>query len=385
MNNNLRVIYIIAGEASGDLLGAHLMRELKTISPSPLVFYGIGGEQMEKQGLKSLFPYHELSHIGFAELLPHLMKIIARIAQTVEDVKNKAPSALITIDSPGFCKRIVARLRKENFSTSYIHYVAPTVWAWRPERAVVFSKLFDHLLALLPFEPPYFEKAGLACSFVGHPLVAEIASGNAESFRKRYEIAENTPLFCLLPGSRSGEIKRHLPIFARSINLLAEIYPNLAIVVPIPKNLLEQVKPYFAACPFRAIITANAQDRIDGIAASKFAIVKSGTIALEVAKAEIPMIVAYRVNEVSAFIFRRLRLTKLVNLVNILLNKEVIPEILQEECTPLIIASAVSSIMQSKEAINRQINSTKQALKMMIPEQKSPSRIAAEIVLKNIE
>ena len=137
-----RIIYLIAGEPSGDVLGAHLMRSLKAKSSGPLVFCGIGGERMAAEGLKSLFPYHELSLMGFAELVPHLVKLMARIAQTVEDVKTKAPAALITIDSPGFCKRVVAKLRKEEFDTKYIHYVAPSVWAWKPKRAEVFSELF---------------------------------------------------------------------------------------------------------------------------------------------------------------------------------------------------------------------------------------------------
>ena len=379
-----RIIYLIAGEPSGDVLGAHLMRSLKAKSSGPLVFCGIGGERMAAEGLKSLFPYHELSLMGFAELVPHLVKLMARIAQTVEDVKTKAPAALITIDSPGFCKRVVAKLRKEEFDTKYIHYVAPSVWAWKPKRAEVFSELFDHLLTLLPFEPPYFEHVGLASTFVGHPIVAETTAGDGPSFRKRYDLSENTPLFCVLPGSRAGEIKRHLPIFARTITLLSEVYPSLAIVVPVPKHLLEVVKPYFVNCPFRAIVTAHAHDKIDGIAASNLAIVKSGTVTLEVAKARTPMVVAYRVSDISAFIFRRLRLTKLATLVNILLGKEIIPELLQEDCTPLMLATAASNLLTSPARIQEQSAAVDAAFAMLTTANHQPSDIAADVVLAEV-
>lgn len=383
--NGPTLIYLIAGEPSGDVLGAHLMRSLKAESKAkPIMFFGIGGPLMEKEGLRSLFPYHDLAIMGFAELLPHAMKLMARIAQTVDDVKAKHPHALITIDSPGFCKRVVKKLRKEAFETRYIHYVAPSVWAWKPKRAAEFAGLFDHLLTLLPFEPPYFEKEGLAATFVGHPVVAETPVGNGESFRKRYDIAENIPLFCVLPGSRSGEIKRHLPIFARAITLLSESHPNLAIVVPVPKHLLEVVKPYFVGCPFRAVVSANPEDKLGGIAASNVAIVKSGTVSLEVAKARTPMVITYRVNAISAFIFKRLRLINLVTLVNILLKKEVIPELLQDDCNPILIATAADNLLQNPVFADAQKVSVGEALAMLTPPNSTPSELAARTVLASI-
>lgn len=378
---NARIIYLIAGEASGDLLGAHLMRALKKESRTPLIFVGIGGEQMEKEGLRSLFPYHELSLMGFAELLPHLMRLLARIEQTVDDIRTKHPHALITIDSPGFAKRVVKRLRKEHFETRYIHYVAPSVWAWKPKRAEEFARLFDYLLALLPFEPPYFEKVGLGTTFVGHPVVSETGVGEGVAFRERYQIAPNVPLICVLPGSREGEVARHMPIFARAIALLSEPYPNLAICVPVPKHLLSAVKPFFEDCPFRAIVTAKPEDKLDGIAASNVAIVKSGTISLEVAKARVPMIVTYRVSEFSAFIFKRLRLTKLVSLVNILLGREAIPELLQDECTPLMIASATAQLLRTPEQGARQKQAIDEAFAMLTQDSRNPSERAAQAVL----
>ena len=382
--SNARVFYLIAGEPSGDVLGAHLMRSIKALSTTPVLFFGVGGEQMEKEGMRSLFPYHDLAMMGFSEILPHLMTIFARIEQTVEDIKSKFPHALITIDSPGFCKRVVQKLRKDHFDTRYIHYVAPSVWAWKPKRAEIFAGLFDHLLALLPFEPPFFERAGLGTTFVGHPVVTTTQVGDGAAFRKRYQISDDTTLFCVLPGSRRGEIKRHLPIFAQTIALLSEPYPNLAICVPVPKYLLSVVKPYFDDCPFRAIVTAHAEDKRDAIAASNVAIVKSGTVTLEVAKARTPMVVAYRVSAISAFIYKRLRLTKLATLVNILLGREVIPELLQNDCTPIMLASAAEALLRYPHHAARQKAAITSAFALLTPEKTSPSDLAARTVLNQL-
>jgi len=377
-------IYLIVGEPSGDLLGAHLMRSLKALSPEPIIFSGIGGELMEKEGLRSLFAYHELAHMGLAEVLPHAVKLLARIEQTFEDVRNKHPHALITIDSPGFAKRLVKKLRKAQFETRYIHYVAPSVWAWKPKRAQTFAQLFDHLLTLLPFEPEYFEKVGLGATFVGHPIVSETSVGDGDSFRARYDIPADTKLFTVLPGSRVGEVTRHLPIFARAITLLSEPFPNLAICVPVPKHLLEVVKPYFNGCPFRAIVTAKPEDKLDGIKASNVAIVKSGTVTLEVAKARVPMVVCYRVSGITAQLFKRMRLIKLVTLVNILLKREVIPELLQDDCTPVLIATAASELLRSLDHAKAQAEAVAEAFAMLTPHGKRPSDLAAQAVLDQI-
>lgn len=383
-NPKVRYVYIIAGEPSGDLLGARLMRELKAQSSIPLLFAGVGGEKMKAEGLKSLFPYEELALFGMVEIIPHILNILARVNQTATDIITKEPAAIITIDCPGFCKRVVRKVRKAKLESFYVHYVAPSVWAWRPKRAESYAELYDHMLCLLPFEPPLFERLGLAASFVGHTVVAESTVGDGNAFRERYKLAPETPLFCILPGSRKGEIIRHLPIFARMISLLAQTYPNLAFVLPIPKYLLEMVRPYFEGCPYRAIVTANEHDKHDGIAASNVAIVKSGTVTLEVARANVPMIVAYRVNTLSAFLYRRLRLTKLVNLINILLGREAIPELLQDDCTPQLLASAAANLLTNQPGRTAQQAAMMQALAMMTPQNSSPSAIAASIILEKI-
>ena len=378
-------IYLIAGEASGDLLGAHLMRSLKNQSREPVSFYGIGGDRMAGEGLKSLFPYYELSMMGFVEILPYIFNLMARIQSTVDDILAKQPDIVVTIDSPGFCFRVVEKLRKEKAKIKFLHYVAPSVWAYKPQRAQKCAGLFDHLLALLPFEPPYFEQVGLPCTWVGHPVVAETAIGNGAAFRQKYEIPPSTTLFTLLPGSRKGEVERHMPIFARAITLLAQRIPDLAIAVAVPKNVMAFIAPYFKGCPFRAVVTANEEDKKNAIAAANFAIVKSGTVALEVAMAGVPMLIAYRVNALSAWAFKRIALTRYVNLVNILEQQNVIPELLQESCTPVAIADVAWQLLSNPELQNRQKEQTAAALQKLIPPNgEKPSDIAARAVLSSL-
>ena len=289
---------------------------------------------------------------------------------------------VITIDSPGFCFRVVKKLRKEDIKSKFVHYVAPSVWAYKPQRAQKCARLFDHLLALLPFEPPYFEKVGLPCTWVGHPVVAETSTGNGAAFREKYEIAAETLLFMLLPGSSKGEVARHMPIFARAVTLLAQQFPNFAIAVAVPKNILPVIAPYFQNCPFRAMVMAGEEDKKNAIAASNFAITKSGTVALEVSMAGAPMLVAYRVNALSAWLFKRISLTKYANLVNIIEQKEIIPELLQELCTPLLIANAATHLLSHPEH-RKQLKRNKRLwrLKSSSPDGKKPSDIAAGVLL----
>lgn len=375
-------IYLIAGEPSGDLLGAHLMRSLRAQSTRHIRFYGIGGERMEAEGLNSLFPYHELSMMGLVEILPHIYRTLLRISGTIADITLKQPDMVITIDSPGFCFRVVEKLRMANFKSKFVHYVAPTVWAYKPERAEKCSKIFDHMLLLLPFEAPYFERVGLACSFVGHPVLSESANGDCVSFRAKYALADDVPLFCLLAGSRKGEVKRHMPVFARAVAMLASAYPKLTIFIAAPDHVLPLLAPFLNTCPFQVIIAEDEADKKNGIAASKFAIVKSGTVAFEVAMAGVPMLVTYKMNRFTAYWLRRMIKTKYANLLNIILGKEAIPELLQERCTPIMLASAANTILSIPEIAERQKANIKTAMQKLMPQNGTkPSDEAARVVL----
>jgi lipid-A-disaccharide synthase len=381
------VIYLIAGEASGDLLGARLMQSLRTkfaeqFPDKKILFYGIGGERMEAEGITSLFPYYELSMMGFVEIIPYIFRTIAHINLTVADITLKEPDMVITIDSPGFCFRVVEKLRKSYIETKFVHYVAPTVWAYKPQRAKKCAKLFDHMLVLLPFEPQYFTKVGLDCTFVGHPVVYEGKKGDGAAFRSKYDIPDNAMLFCLLPGSREGEVKHHMPIFTRALSMLAISYTNIAIAIAVPEHALQFLGPYLNNSPFRVIIAENDQDKKNAMAASHFAFVKSGTVAFEVASAGTPMLITYKINKFSALWLKMIITTKYVNLINILSRKEVIPELLQEHATPLMLASCANTILLTSSLQNAQKTAIDNALKRLLPENgDDPSMLAATKIL----
>ncbi len=377
-------VYLIAGEASGDALGAGLMRGLKAREPG-VVFMGIGGEKMAAEGLKSIFPYHELSLMGFAEILPHLHKLLARIGQAVEDVQIRRPDVLVTIDSPGFNFRVVEKLRAivPPGTMRYVHYVAPSVWAYKPERAVKCAKLFDRMLALLPFEPPYFEDSKLPATFVGHPA-AYAPKGDGAAFRAKHNIKPEQPLITLMPGSRVNELKRHLKPFAESINRLGSVYKDIAMAVPLPERLLTQAALYFEGCPFRTVLLYEDAEKRDALAASTVALIKSGTSSLEVAAQGCPQVVAYKAHPLTAMIVRRLIRIPYASIINVMEAEEVIPEFIQERCHPDFLTSAVEAMLQdpARRAEQRErMLAVMQELKNPAGE---PGALAAAAVLKEL-
>jgi lipid-A-disaccharide synthase len=375
-------VYLIAGEPSGDFLGAQLMRAMIAQSQRPLRFYGVGGPKMEEAGLESLFPYHELAIMGAAELIPHLVSIFNRIALTVDDVITVQPELVVTIDSPGFCFRVVERLRKAGVQSTYVHYVAPSVWAYKPHRAAYCAGLYDHMLALLPFEPPYFTDVGLPCTFVGHPVVAETRTGDGQAFRELHQIPADSTIITVLPGSRKGEVKRHMPVFAKAIGKLAKRHPNLTLAFAVPEHVLPLLAPFLNSCPFRAIICQDDAEKKNAMAASQFAFVKSGTVAFEVAMAGVPMLIGYRMNALSVWYLKRTLTTRYANLMNILLQREAIPELLQERFTPDNLAATALELLGSAEKREQQTTDVRKALNSLLPaDGRTPSEAAANTLL----
>jgi lipid-A-disaccharide synthase len=326
-------IFLLAGEPSGDMLGARLMRALRDQAGDRLEFFGVGGARMAEQGLTSRFPMGELSVMGFTEVLPHLPRLHRRLRQTVAEIARSRPDLAVTIDSPGFSLRLQRRLGP--LATKRIHYVAPQVWAWRQDRASTLARDLDHLLALLPFEPPFFERFGLPCSFVGHPIVEEAGrEGDGRHFRRRYDIPPDAPLLCLLPGSRRAEIGHHLPVLEHVVALLWRRFPRLRLVLPTLDGLAPVVRDLVARWDIPALVIEDRAERFDAYAASWVAIAASGTVALEVALAGLPMITIYRTGALTGWLARRMIRVPHVNLVNLILDRPAIPELLQEDCTP---------------------------------------------------
>lgn len=340
-------VYIVAGEPSGDMLGGRLIAALRALNPAIRVC-GVGGEQMAAQGFASLFPMQELSVMGFLEVLPHIRRLRRRLEETAQDILNRRPDAVVTIDSPGFTFRLARRLQGSGIPL--VHYVAPTVWAYKPERASRTAALFDRLLTLLPFEPPYFEAHGLNCRFVGHPIVEGWRERpDAGAFRDRHELGAR-PLVCLLPGSRMGELTRHLPVFRDALSRVVAAKPGVAAVIPALAHTRAFVEAQTARWPVPVIVVSEGVERRAALAAGDAALAKSGTVSLELALAGTPMVTTYRVNPVSAWLLRRMLKSPYVNLVNILTGREAVPERLQELCTPEALSAALLEVLTPEQA-----------------------------------
>ncbi len=380
------LLYLIAGEPSGDALGGRLMAALKERSGGPLRFAGIGGERMAEQGLVSLVPLQELAHMGVVEVLPRARLILRRVKETVADIRRLKPAAVVTIDSSGFTWRVAQRLRQGGETAlPLIHYVAPMVWAWRAGGARRMARWYDHLLVLLPFEPPYFAKVGLACSYVGHPVVESGADrGDGPGFRRRHAIPPEAPLLAVLPGSRRGEVGRLLPPFAGAVERLARRHPDLRLVVPVTETVAAPVAAAVAGWAAPVILVRGEREKYDAFAASNAAMAASGTVALELALAGVPALVAYRLNPLTHALVRRIVKIDYAHLLNLILGREVVPELLQEDCTSERLAATAESLLGDEAYRQAQIQACREALKQLGLGELSPSRRAADLVLSII-
>ncbi|MBT3991390.1 MAG: lipid-A-disaccharide synthase [Rhodospirillaceae bacterium] len=376
------LIYIIAGEPSGDRLAARLMASLIAQTNGQVRFTGVGGSEMEKLDFKSLFPMSDLTVMGLAEVLPRLPNLLRRIKETVSSIIKEKPDAVVTIDAPDFSLRVAKRVADKNIPL--IHLVAPSVWAWKPGRARKIAPLLDHLMTLLPFEPPYFEKEGLASTFVGHSVIESGADqGDGAAFRARHSIPANAKVLCVLPGSRHGEINRLLPVMREAIERMA--INDLHIVLPTIQAVEDEVQKVVTTWPQVVTLVTGDTEKFDAFAASNAAIAASGTVALELALARVPHVIVYKFNALTAIIARRLVKTPYVNLTNILLNREAVPELIQEKCRGDIAASHISRYLADDEAAKEQIESFDQAISKLQDGDELPSVRAARVVLDIIQ
>ncbi len=381
----MKKIFIIAGEPSGDLLGARLIAALRAQMGPDLQVSGIGGERMTGQGLQSLFPMSELTLFGVAEVVPKIPLVLRRIRETVAAIRAAKPDLVITIDSPDFCFRVTRRLAGAGLRC--VHYVAPTVWAWRPGRAKAIQPLYQHLLALFPFEPPYFERVGLPCTFVGHPLVeAGIETASGQRFRQAHRLAESEELLVVLPGSRSSELARLLPVFSAVVAQLAQQRPGLRIVVPTLPHLLERLQQATASWLVPPIFVTNDTDKYDALKAGTVGLAASGTVALELALAGLPSVIAYKIHPLTYYLYRRFIRVRYVNLVNIMAGQLVVPEYLQNDCTADRITDGVSSLLNSQERREQQKSYLERVSQQLRPNSdQTPSQAAAQCITKLLE
>lgn len=374
-------IMLVAGEASGDQLGGRLMAAIKQREPNAR-FIGVGGPRMESEGLKSLFPMNEMSVMGLAEVVPHIPHLLKRISQTADYAKSERPDAVVTIDAPDFSFRVGKKLKGKGIPL--IHYVAPSVWAWREGRAKKIAGFLDHLLALLPFEPPYFEKEGLPTTFIGHSAVEERHDGDGERFRAQHSISADKKLLAVLPGSRNSEVKRLLPVFREVIDAIAINYPDARIVVPTVSKVADTVRAEMASWPLDPIVVATDQERHDAFAAANCALAASGTVSLELAIAGVPHVIAYQVNAITGWIAKRLIKIDTVTIVNLVLKRKLIPEFLQENCKATNIIPVLDELLAEGPVRSDQKAGFDDACTMLGFGDRAPSQKAAERILEII-
>jgi len=383
MSGRLR-LGIVAGEASGDSLGAHLIEALKARGVAVEAF-GVGGPQMEAQGLKSLFDFHDLHVMGFGPVIKRLPLLLRRIRETADFMLAQKPDLLLTIDAPDFSKRVQKRVRAANPAIPNAHWVCPSVWAWRPGRAPKMAEYLDHILCLLPFEPEALQRLhGPPGIYVGHPLVerlSELRPQTTEETAVRAQIRQ--PNLLLLPGSRMSEIRRLLPLFLETIAQPA--LSHAQVTLPTLPRLVEPITQMLGAFAGRVNLVSGEAAKLAAFRSARAALAASGTVTLELALSGIPTVAAYRVADWEAFILKRMIKLNSVLLPNIILGANAVPEFLQADATPAALAGAVVPLLAETEARAAQISAFARLEDVMMPDHAAPSALAAQAVLDLVQ
>jgi len=375
------LVFIIAGENSGDALGASLMQALTRKTGGDVRFAGVGGPEMEALGLSSLFPMQDLAVMGVFEILPRLALLLKRMTQAADAVERINPDVVVSIDAPDFCFRVIKKIKARGVQAPVVHYVAPTVWAWRAGRAAKVAGFLDHLMCLLPFEPPYFHREGLDATFVGHPVVTQtFEPSQGVAFRQRHNIAPDAPVLCVLPGSRNGEVTRLLAVFEKAVQRLCAQFPGLTVVIPVVSHVSAHVRATVSTWPAPTLVV-DADEKKAAFCASDAALAASGTVTLELAMAGVPHVIGYRVNALTAFVGKMLIKTPYVNLINICLGREAVPEFIQENCTPDNLAREVARLLDDEGARAAQCALASEALTQLGRGGAAPGERAADVVL----
>jgi len=378
-------IFMIAGEPSGDVLGGHLIKALKAKAPDTDIT-GIGGLHMKAEGLDSLLPMDELCVMGLWEVLGQLPRLLKLINGVVEEVEKRQPDILVTIDLPDFNFRVAQRLKKRGkFKGKIVHYVAPTVWAWRPGRAKAISKFLDGLICLFPFEPEYFEPHGLNAIAAGHPMVEDnsiVDAKTGEQFRKAREIAEDATVLAVYCGSREAELEMIKPVYKEVFRYLKGQFENLVLIFPSVPAIEYNVREFSSHFRYPSLVITDEEYKRQALSAYDGAVAVSGTAGLELAYAGVPHLIAYKVHPVSWLLLKLLVKTKFAHLGNILMGRKIVPEFLQMDCTGQKIARGVLQILKKEDVRSQQMRDFKELQSLMgADKEKLPSEKAAEFVL----
>lgn len=377
-----RTIWLVAGEDSGDQLGAKLMRGLRELSDRPIRFGGVGGEAMAAEGFASLFPIDDVAVMGYLPVAARLRTLLRRIRQTVRDVVEARPDVLVIIDSPGFTHAVAARVRKRMPDLPIVDYVSPSVWAWRPWRAAKMRPFIDHVLALLPFEPEAHRRLnGPACTYVGHPLIerlSELRPGAAEAEARM----TGRPVLAILPGSRRSEIERLMPVFGATLARLTARFGPIEAVLPAVTRHRALIERLALAWDSPVTLVHGEAAKHATFRRARAALAASGTVTLELALAGVPMVVAYKVSRIEEAVARRLIQVPTIVLPNLILGQNAMPEFIQAECTAPRLADAVAPLLAGEPAREAQVAALARIDSLMrLPDDDPPSRSAARIVL----
>jgi lipid-A-disaccharide synthase len=376
-------VFLVAGEESGDRLGAALIRALRERTGGQVSFVGVGGREMAAEGVASLYPIEDLPIIGFSAIPRRLPKILRLMRLTVQAVVAKRPHVLVVIDSPGFTQRIARRVRAADPTIAIVQYVSPSVWAWRPGRARAMRAYVDHILALLPFEPAVHQRlGGPPCTYVGHPLVDQVRNlrPNFEEARRRLAVP---PVLLVLPGSRAGEIERLFGVFSDAVALVRHRLGSLEVVVATVPHLVDPIRTAMARWPLRARIVVETADKQAAFRVATAALAKSGTVTLELALAGVPMVAAYKVTALEYVAVGRGILKRLPSIIltNLLLGENVVPELLQHNCTAEKLAAALLPLFGDTPERHRQIEAFSRLDAIMGVGSSAPAMRAADVVL----
>jgi lipid-A-disaccharide synthase len=374
-------VFLVAAEESGDRLGAALMRALAARTAGAVQCVGIGGRDMAAEGLTAMAKVKPFAFIGLGGLIRHLPELVRALRATANAIVASRPDVLVIIDSPDFTHRVARMVRARTPAIPIVDYVCPSVWAWRPWRARAMRSYIDHVLALLPFEPPALTRlGGPACSYVGHPLIEEIDQlrPNAEEAACR---RADPPILLVLPGSRAGEIRRLAPIFGKALALLRDRHGSFDLVLPTVPHLAERVRSATARWSVKPRIIVEHAEKQAAFRSARAALAKSGTVTLELALAGVPMVTAYRVMPIEAAIMRRIALVNTVILANLVAGEQFVPEFLQQDCTPENLAGALLPLLDDTPERRRQTEMFARFNTIMEIGGAAPSRRAADIVL----
>ena len=379
---HIPTIMLVAGEPSGDALGGQLIEGLKLLTQGRLRIIGVGGSEMRAAGLQSLFSLDDTSVMGLREVVPRVPRILARVRQAAAFAAKMQPDITVTIDSPDFTHRVAKAIRRMAPDLKLVSYVAPQVWASRPERAKKMATYFDHVLCLLPFEVPFFADAGLKATFVGHPVVERApTAGLGATFRAKYGIGADERILVLLPGSRLSEIRFLWPVFRDAIEQTEAKTGALRIVLPTVPTVATRVKALVAEWGHPVLVIEDPQEKFAAFEAADVALAASGTVSTELALSATPMVIGYRLGRLTAMIARRYVRVSYITLINLILNRRAIPEFVQDDCTAENLSAELVQLISNPAARVAQVTASAQAVKALGLGDEKPSVRAARAVL----